>query len=154
MSNNVGNVTVKITGLKEVMQTLGEIGPKLARRSLRKALNAVGDYWVPEVQSRTPDVDGALRDSIAKKVTTRAVGKDSGDLTGTVEVGPELHAKRRDNKKSVGPGIYGMWVEFSLKTRKYLAHPFMRPTFDATADKAVEIFAKTLQDELEDAVKK
>jgi len=144
MSNNV--VTVKVQGLEGVAQKLKDLGPKLGRRAPRKALNAVGDFWVPEVQSRTPSVDDALKNSIIKKVSTRKVDED--DLAGTVTVGPNMRAPRADSKKSLGPGIYATWVEFGLKRKKYKAHPFMRPTFDVTKEKAVTVFVESLQSEL------
>ncbi len=151
MSDPGVRVEIKVKGLKECGEKLKELGPKLGRSSLRKALNAVGDFWVPEVKSRAPNVDDALRDSIAKKVNTRA--RKDGNISGSVTVGPNIRAPRHDAKKSFSPGIYAMFVEFGLKTRDYPAHPFMRPAFDSTADKAVQVFSDTLKSELEVAVK-
>jgi HK97 gp10 family phage protein len=151
MSNVVGSVKVRMTGVTEVCQRFGEIGQKLARRSVRRALNAVGDMWVEEVQSRAPDLDGALKNSIVKKVSTR-LDKATNEASGSVTVGPEIHAPRADGKKSVGPGIYAMFVEFGLKHKTYPKQPFMRPTFDATSERAEQLFADTLKDELEDVV--
>jgi HK97 gp10 family phage protein len=77
----------------------------------------------------------------------------NGDVGGSVEVGPAMNARRTDGKDSVGPGIYAMWVEFGLKRKLYPAQPFMRPTFDATAEKAVKLFSDTLKEALEEIAK-
>ena len=133
-----------------VAEKLKELGPKLARRGLRKALNTVGDYWVPEVQQRAPVLLGDLRNSIIKKVKTRK--NKEGDVGWSVEVGPAMNAPRTDGKDSVGPGIYAMWVEFGLK-KIYPKQPFMRPTFDATSEKVVKLFSETLKEALEEIAK-
>jgi hypothetical protein len=70
------------------------------------------------------------------------------------QVGPAADAPRTDGKDRVGPGIYGVWVEFGLKKKKrYPAQPYMRPTLDATEDKAVKLFADTLKEVLEEIAK-
>lgn len=153
MANKNGfAVKVDIKGLDGVVEKMHELGPKLARKGLRKALGKVGEFWVPEVQSRVPVHSGDLKNSIIKAIKTR---KDkNGEVSGTVWVGPAMNASRTDGKDSVGPGIYGMWVEFGLKKKKYPSQPFMRPTLDATRDKAVKLFSETLKDVLEEIAKK
>lgn len=142
---------VDIKGLDGVVEKMNDLGPKLARKGLRKSLRAVGDFWIPEVQSRIPVSSGDLKNSIIKAIKTR---KDkNGEVSGTVWVGPAMDAPRTDGKKSVGPGIYGMWVEFGLKKKKYPAQPFMRPTIDATGEEAVKLFSETLKEVLDEIVK-
>jgi len=152
MANRNGfAVKVDIKGLDGCVEKIRDMGPKLARKGLRKALNTVGNFWIPEVKSRVPVDTGSLRDSVIKAVKTK---KDkNGEVSGTVWVGPAMNAPRRDDKHSVGPGIFGQWVEFGLKRKRYPAQPFMRPTLDATADKAVKLFGDTLKDVLEEIAK-
>jgi hypothetical protein len=104
MANRNGlsvKVDLKLNG---VDQKLRDIGPKLARKGLRKALNAVKAYWVPEMKSRVPVDTGSLRDSIIGAIKTK---KDkNGEVSGTLWVGPAADAPRIDGKKSVGPGIF------------------------------------------------
>lgn len=65
-----------------------------------------------------------------------------------------MNARRADGKsKSQGPGIYAMWIEFGLKRKQFPAQAFMRPTFDATAEKAVKLFSDTLKEALEEIAK-
>src|SRR6185503_869170 len=151
MANRNGFAVKVDLKLNDVDQKLRDIGPKLARKGLRKALNAVKSYWVPEMKSRVPVDTGALRDSIIGAIKTK---KDkNGEVSGTLWVGPAADAPRTDGKKSAGPGVFAKWVEFGLKRKKYPAHPFARPTLDATGDKAVSIFSETLKEVLEEIAK-
>jgi HK97 gp10 family phage protein len=122
-----------------------ELGPKLARKSMRKALTSVGKFWVGEVKSRVPVDTGALKDSIISRVRVK-----KGGTEGKVSVGPGYTVSNKVRDTSQDPGVYGMFVEFPMKNRPtYPTQPFMRPTFDSTADKAVEIFADSLKEALE-----
>lgn len=138
---NVG-VTVDRGSIVEQLQSLE---PKIVRRSFRKALRKVGLFWQAEMKAKVPVLLGDLQKSIWIKVSTRTrTKKGEKSPAGSVTVGPRLDAKRSDGKKSVGPGIYGYWVEYGLKTKQYPAQPFARPVYDATVDRAVQIFAETL----------
>ena len=64
-----------------------------------------------------------------------------------------MNAPRTDGKGSVAPGIYRMWVEFGLKRKQFPEQPFMRPTSDATGDKAMKLFADAWEDVLEEIAK-
>ncbi|SNS77733.1 phage protein, HK97 gp10 family [Granulicella rosea] len=101
--------------------------------------------WVDEMKSRVPVDTGGLRDSIKAKVSSRG-GKNSASAK--VSVGPTYDTKtaKKNGAPSQQPGVYGMFVEFGTKDAK--ATPFMRPTFDATTDKAVEIFANVIREDL------
>jgi HK97 gp10 family phage protein len=147
-------VTCKVTGLKGVSEKMLSIEPKIARKLLRKSLKNVGVFWVDAVKSHVPVLLGDLRESIAAKVTTRKGRWQSGGLpTGSVTVGPSYNVPRSDDKKSVPPGVYGMFVEFGLKAKRYKKEPFMRPAFDSTGSAAVDVFANTLRSGLEEAIK-
>jgi hypothetical protein len=149
---NVG-VTVDRGLVIEKMQSLG---PNIVRRSFRRALKTVGTMWVGEMKAKVPVLDGDLQNSIIMKISTRLrKEKGTGDKLpeGKVEVGPRLDYPRSDGKKSVGPGVYGMFVEFGLKHKQYPAQPFARPVYDATADRAVTMFAEILGSELGEVAK-
>jgi HK97 gp10 family phage protein len=147
---NVG-VTVDRGSIAEKLQSLE---PKIVRRSFRKALKAVGTFWVAEMKAKVPVLEGDLQNAIWARVSTRTRSKKGvKSPAGKVEVGPRLDARRTDGKKSVGPGVYGMWVEFGLKKKEYPAKPFARETYDSTADKAVTMFADILGADLESVVR-
>ena len=151
---NAINVGVKVDS-GSIAEKLQSLEPKIVRRSFRKAFRAVGDFWTAEMKAKVPVRDGDLKNAIWAVVSTRA-RKSKGELksiAGKVEVGPRLDAPRTDGKKSVGPGVYGMWVEYGLKTKEYPAQPFARPVYDATADRAVSMFAEILGADLDSVVK-
>jgi HK97 gp10 family phage protein len=136
-----------------IAEKLMEIEPKIARSLLRKALKAVGTFWVDAIKSRVPVVSGDLKNSIVAMVRTRkAKAATVGLPTGSVEVGPG-YAPVSGKHGPQNPGVYGMFGEFGLHAKKYLKNPFIRPTFDSTAEQAVQVFADVLKDGFEDAAK-
>lgn len=141
---------VDLDGLEDKLK---ELGPKLARKALRKAVKSAAEYWASEMKSRVPVDTGNLRESIGIKVQT---GTDAGHGFAKVSVGPmfntaDLVKGEEKGDSSRNPGVYGMFVEFGTKD----AHPepYMRPTFDATADQVVNQFINVLRDDLESIVK-
>jgi len=149
MASNKNGIVVHVDlRVNGVDKKLLAVGPKIARRLMRKALKAVGNFWVPLVKAAAPDLLGDLKDSIGMKARTK-----KGGTIGIVEVGPDMRHPRSDGKSSVGPGIYALWVEFGLRLKQYAANPFMRRVYDSTAEKAQAIFAETLRDGLEETLK-
>jgi HK97 gp10 family phage protein len=139
---------VNLNGLEEKLQ---ELGPKFAKKALRKALAASGDYWVAEMKARVPVDSGDLRESIDKKIKMKR-GKGGAPSSATVSVGPTFgKTPRQPGDGSQQPGVYGMFEEFG--TKRQSPQPFVRPTFDATADQVVSIFVDVLRGDLEDVAK-
>ncbi len=139
-------VEVRLNGIGEKLR---DLGPKLARKALRRAVGKVGDMWIAEMKAKVPTDTGNLRESINKKIVT---SKRGNDLSAKVSVGPTYDTKsRKPGDSSQQPGTYGLFVE--LGTKSMSPSPFMRPVFDATADKAVEILADTLREDLDDVVR-
>ena len=143
-------ITVKVN-LDGADRKLMSLEPKIQRSLMRTALKAVGVYWVEVVKSRVPVLIGDLKNSIISRVRTRKSSR--GTVVGEVQVGPGTVPRTDNHRNSVGPSIYASWVEFGLKTKEYPKQPFMRPAFDATAEKAIELFADTLREGLADALK-
>jgi HK97 gp10 family phage protein len=152
---HMANIVCKCTvNLNNVDKRLLDVEPKIARKLIRKALTDVGKFWVPAVQSRVPVLEGDLKQSIHAVVRTRrASEKTAGLPTGSVKVGPCYGTPRSDGRHSFVPAIYGMWVEFGVKSKKYPSQPFLRPSFDATVNTVIELFAETLRSGLSDALK-
>jgi HK97 gp10 family phage protein len=131
------SVEVNLDGLEAKLQ---ELGPKVAKRTLRKSLKAVGTMWVSAAKAKVPKDTGALADSIDMKMRTKP-SEESGSVTVSPMYG---------GKGSQDPGVYAMFVEFPMKNRpKYHTQPFLRPTFDATAEAAIALFAETTKTNLE-----
>jgi HK97 gp10 family phage protein len=134
---------VNVTGLKGVEDALAQAGPKIARRVIRKGLNAGADVMLEAVKSLTPVLKegtpqrqpGELRDSMAKKVTLSAK-----EQSGTAIIGAEY--KKEDGNKS--PGVYNTDVEFGSIHGK--AQPHMRPGFDESKERALDAFAQVARE--------
>lgn len=139
--------TVDLHGVEEELIALG---PRIARRLFRRALMAVGEAFKQAIKAAAPVDKGGLKDSIDYKIKL----SPKSDF-GSVTIGPTYDAKAIKNSAtpSESPGIYGMFVEFGLKVKKYTFHPFMRPVFDALAEKMIQLFADGLKEDLEEAVK-
>jgi hypothetical protein len=147
-------VRVDLHGLEEELLA---IGPRIAKRLLRRALRSVGRAWVDIVKSFAPTGDvvkakqgpeytpGGLKACIDFKVVT-----NSSETAGTVTVGPTN--VKGGPKRS--PGVYALFVEFGLKAKEFAMHPFMRPAFDGSAERIIQLFADGLREDLEEAVKK
>jgi HK97 gp10 family phage protein len=153
LSNGNGIIVKAHINLNGIGERLLELEPKISRKLLRRALKEVGKFWVEAVKRNVPVLLGDLKNSITSVVRTRKGKGGVGLPTGSVEVGPGYVPRTDGKKNSVGPGIYGMFVEFGLHARKYLKNPFMRPTFDSTAEQAVDIFADTMKAGFEEAIR-
>jgi HK97 gp10 family phage protein len=141
-------VDVRLNGIGEKLR---DLGPKLARKALRRAVGKVGDMWTAEMKAKVPVESGDLRDAITKKVST---WKQGNAISAKVAVGPAWDAKKKksgDPNSDQQPAVYGMILE--LGSKKMPPHPWMRPVFDSTADKAVQLLADTLKEDLDDVVR-
>lgn len=135
------NITVNIEGLKGVEDALAQAGPKLAKRALRKGLNAGADVLIGAAKANAPVLKkgtpqrrpGELRDSITKKIKL-----SPKEESGTVIIGPEY--KKADGKQS--PGVYGFLVEYGLHGP---TQPFMRPGFDEAHQAALDAFTEEMR---------
>lgn len=140
-------VDVRLNGIEEKLQ---QIGPKLARSHLKKALTESMKIIEVDAKARAPVDTGELRNSIKTVVTTNAK-QDKG----VAKVGPtfsnEVLKKGSNKDQSQSPGVYGLILEFGNKRQK--AQPFLRPSFDSKADSVVDKFAEVLGEGLLEATK-
>jgi HK97 gp10 family phage protein len=134
-------VSVKIDGLDDLERKLKDLGPKLAKRGLRKALADAGEVMKEAQIARAPvgpgtgdHPGGNLRETISAVVKASPTNEE-----GTVVVAPTRH------------GFYGMFAEFG--TSHQPAKPWMTPAFDESKEAAQQKFVDALKDALEEAVK-
>jgi len=137
-------VGCEVHGLAEIEMRLRAVGPYFARKVMRSALRKVGKFWIEDMKGRVPVDTGDLRDSIAGRVRTHRPHAGKGGV-GEVIVGPryDRNNANRPGDTSQQPGVYGQFVEFG--TAKMAAEPFMRPCFDATTDKVINLFADEMR---------
>lgn len=149
---------LKVDGLAELERRLSELPTKLAKNIMRGALRAGGGVFRAEAKTRVPVASGALRDSIrvsarlkGTEVTARVTAggrtrKGDAFYAHMVEFGTQAHAIRSKYAKPLM--INGRFVRGELQHPGASARPFMRPTFDGGAQRAVGAIAKYIADRL------
>src|SRR5690349_15543690 len=135
-------ITLEITGLAGVEQRLKDIGPKLARRGLRRALNAAVNVLSEEITNRTPVEHGDL---IAAAQTKTSVSARDGQGTALFGYGNQGYKARLvEHGHDVKPK-----PKRKGKLEHVPAHPFIRPGFDTAAPAAVEAFTEVIREEID-----
>jgi len=149
------DISFSILGLKELNNTLGQLGPaykyKGARFALRKAANLVRDAAKQNaLRLDDPETASAIAENIAVRFSSRRF-KNTGDVM--FRVGVRGGAKQEKNQ-SVDPGLPGggtqhwRFPEFGYIHKKSGEHvpptPFMRPALEENIDKAVGEFVDQL----------
>lgn len=146
----IDSIDLKLTGVDELVARLEALGPKLARRAMRRALKAAGEVIADTARDECPVLPanapngrrpGELRDSIDAVVTLSSDGQ-----RGTVKIGPTYD--KADGNQS--PGVYGTFVELGSVHNPH-PQPFMRPAFDTEADEALAKISEVLKEELDAA---
>ena len=135
-------VKVELIGLKGVEDALSQAGPKLAKRSLRKALVAGADSFEAAAKKNAPVLakaspnrqPGELRDAI--DMTVKLSGKQE---SGIARVG----IRRGKGNGSQSPSVWGSFVEFG--SIHGAAQPFMRPAFAQAKTRAQEVFTDEIR---------
>jgi HK97 gp10 family phage protein len=134
---------IEITGLQETIRNLGELEDKLAKQALRKALQAGVNVMGNAVMARTPVDTGLLKESVGTAVTVRSDGRSGiasvgfgrqGYVARMIEFGHRI-VGHKPKKKDTGKHVP--------------ARPFIRPAFDASAEKAVDAFTAVIAAEVE-----
>lgn len=141
---------VTVTGVADVQKFLAEAPKTIVMAGFAKALRAGINVIAAELYSATPERDEGMRDENEPHLKDRLDTEVIVDTQGRggyagVGFGKETH---RAN-----------WVEYGHRMvghrpdKKHLGfvppHPFIRPTFDKTADKAIEAFAESIKGTIE-----
>ena len=158
----MADVTIKLTGFKELSDKLRELGPKVARRGLRAASFAGAAIIRDATKRNHPEFTSRTGTLEANIIATKRRG--SNELTATYRVTVRGKTKKFANTaanrrarrvgkryKVEGPAFYGKFLEFG--TSKMEAHPFLRPAFFSNVDNAIEAMKARLAKSIEDAVR-
>ena len=140
-------VEVSLNGLEEKLE---QLGAKLAKRSLRKALKQAMQVLADEAVIRAPIDSGDLKGSIG--VLTR-LSPSQG--SGVASVGPIVNKGGSAGKPfNQQPALYAKSVELGIARKPaYPMQPFLRPAFDSKADAVVAKFAEVLRNDLDKVIK-
>jgi HK97 gp10 family phage protein len=128
--------SIQITIDSDMEQRLRQMGPDLARRALREALEAGGEVLAQAIRERTPVETGLLRESVEMTVELNPSG-NAGEAT--IGFGPDQDR-------------IAAWVEFGhrevskeqIEVGLVPAHPFVRPAFDEYSSQAADVATKVL----------
>lgn len=136
--------SVKIEGFDKIRHTLAKLARLTNRDAVEDSLLQGAEVIAAEARNLVPVRSGNLRSSIAVVTNSRNVNFSGGSLSnGTYQVyiGP-LQGKGQPHD-----GFYGHMIEFG--TVKMAAQPFIRPAFDAQADRAINVTIKHISDEFD-----
>jgi len=148
----MANEFIEVEGIEEACQWLDDVSSILATRAYVNGLAAAAEVIEAELWPRVPvDLKAALNKAHGGKgaLVTR--------LVRVIEVDP--HGRGGLLEIGFGPlGHIALWLEYGHRmvghkpTLKVLGevqpHPFMRPAFDACADRAVEAFVDAVKSTL------
>lgn len=142
--------TAKLEGFKELAEALRELGPRVARNTLRRAVSAGAVVIRNDARSRAPVDTGEMKKDIQVKRERDNRGLMVANYSVFVRTGKKSRlsgAKRDVNKDS----FYWRFVEFG--TAKMAAQPFMRPAFEAKKEEAVARIGEVLDQGIQKAAR-
>lgn len=140
----------EVSGQRAISRAMKRLGPKLAKKPIRKGARAGAKVLAAEVRRRAPKRTGNLR----KQVKVRA-GKRSRNR---IEVLASTGDPRSANLNS-GDGFYGGMVNYGRgpggwhRGRIDGSH-FIEESFDDKKEKAEQVAAETIADETNKELKK
>jgi HK97 gp10 family phage protein len=152
---------ITVRGIPEVQRNLANFPRVLVLGCFQKALARASAVFEAELASRTPEADsyttsseeyGTLLENLTSAVTIDTQGRGGkasigfgrkGFVAMFVEYGHQIAIGGKLTRKGItGPGRKGGFVP---------AHPFMRPAFEAAAERAVDVFIETVKEYMSDA---
>jgi len=131
---------VTVDGLRELDRALGELPKSTGKAVLRRTLKKAGQPIADDAEIKVPVLTGALQISIGigTKLTRRQA---------------KLHRKMFQNDKAsaevfVGAGGLAQATQAEFGNEHQAAEPYMRPAWDANQDRALDIIASELGNEI------
>lgn len=127
---------IKIAGFEQFTQQLRELPMRVAKNTLRGAVNAGATVIRQEAQRRAPVRSGILQKAIYQKQIAELSNAVQQMFFVGWRRGQKAQQVKRGGKVLNLDAYYGYFVEFG--TSKIGAEPFMRPAFEIKKDEAVE----------------
>ncbi len=160
----MADVEIKLTGFKELGDTLRSFGAKIAANGLRAAtfagaavIREATKRSHPEFRNKTGTLEAAIiaakrRSTDEAKVTYRVTVRKAKKTVYTNNARNRA-LKRVGKRRLVGvtASVYGRFLEFG--TSRMPAHPFLRPAFIANQSAALEAMKARLAKAIEQAAR-
>lgn len=133
-------VTVRIEGLRELDHALGELPKATARNVLRRVLKKAAEPTLSAMEAHAP--------------------RDTGWTAGSIAISSTLNRSNRGDVKREGKAFAEVYVGSDRGSAAVFqewgtvnqpAHPYMRPAWEGTKERALEIIGKELGSEIEKA---
>jgi HK97 gp10 family phage protein len=141
----VADELIKVTGIEEVCAWLKAAPKNIVKGAYVKGLAAAAVPVVEALEAATPQDTGKLKESIVFDIALDADGNggvlsvgfsgEEGHIANFVEYGHRMigHKPRKKDLGEVKP------------------HPFMRPAAAASADDAIEAFAQSIEESMNES---
>jgi hypothetical protein len=143
---------LELLGDKELRKTLKTLGPRVARRVLKKAVHAAAMPPLQAARTLVAKESGLLKKSLGR---VTKVNRKSG--TATARIGARTNVEGEHNGEKRVPWRYSHLVELGHvdeNGRHVPAKPFLRPAGDETAGASLDIMKDALADGVAKEAKK
>lgn len=139
---------MNLTGFKELAKALRELGPRVAKNTLRRSVAAGATIIKTEARARAPKDTGEMAKDIMVKRERDTRGEMAATYSVFVRSGKKsrLAGKGRNVQKD---SYYWKFVEFG--TSKMAAKPFLRPSFESKKEEAVKVIGEKLDEGIQKA---
>jgi HK97 gp10 family phage protein len=140
-----------LTGFKELAESLKQLGPRVAKNTLRRAVSAGAVTVRNEARARAPVDTGEMKKDIQVK---REKDQRDGPLAARYSVFVRSGKKSRLSGKSRNiqkNSFYWKFIE--LGTSKMAAQPFLVPAFESRKEEAVKIIGEKIDEGIQKAAR-
>lgn len=146
----MANETKQLIGFKELAAAMRELGPRIARNTLRRSVSSAAAIIRNEAREKSPVDTGEMKKDIMIKRERDTKGEMSARYAVFVRSGKKsrLAGKKRDVNRD---SFYWRFVEFG--TSKMSAKPFLRPAFEAQKENAVKRIGESLDEGIQKAAR-
>ena len=135
-------MSIKLEGGKELARALQSLGPRVARKVTRQAVNASLTPVLKTARANAPEESGLLKESLDKKTKTYA---ENMVIVGLV--GPDTTTQGTFKGELRKPSKYAHLVEeghIDANGNFVPPHPFIRPAFDENESKMLDTMSQRL----------
>jgi HK97 gp10 family phage protein len=154
-------MTVKIEGLEQLKKALNQLPVEIQQRSLRSAVSAGAKVVVDAAIAKAPTDTGSLKKAIYRYRSRSASGTGRETYYVGVRKGKKAYADTARNRRLnrvgkkytvQGEAYYWRFLEFG--TAKMQARPFLRPAFEGSRTKILDVMKQRLGKSIQDQANK
>lgn len=147
----------QIEGLADLKRSLADLTNDLKRKVIRAGLRDAAAPIAKQARANAPvlknehpyRLPGTLKRSIITKASKQFNGRTTGEIGVYVAVRKRKGLGGKLSARNPFDPFYWRFQEFG--TKKQAAKPFMGPSFDANASKAIDIFQARLKTRIDKA---